>query len=421
MNDSSSLCWQTLGPKAPARAPERESLLGTLLTPALAPGGWLRDLLADRPGSTEPVLLVINDPHRSTQTRPVLAALAAALEHASLDVRFRILVATGTHRFDPAECATFERTTVAGCGLRVEALDWHDATDDARLAEIAGVRMHRWIADSARLLGIGSVEPHYFAGLTGAHKTLTIGCLARADIERNHAGALEPSSDVLCLAGNPVYDGVAAMLAGLRRAGKRLAAINQVVSGECLLAVTAGDPLKALSELAPLVREVYLHEVPAAADVLHLRVPPPLGRNFYQADKALKNNHRAVRDGGGIVLEAECAEGIGTDHFLGLLRRARDYAAARACVARDGYRLGDHKAVKLRHLTDPAQRGVRLVLVSPHVSDDDAALLGATRASSVDAALAHLAGQVTGRFETGLRIEDAGNVSVTAAAASAPA
>lgn len=401
-------------------APEPESLLQALLTPALAAGGWLRELLADRPDSTEPVLLVINDPHRSTQTRPVLTALAVALNQAGLDVRFRILVATGTHRFDAAECAAFERSIVAGCGLRVDALDWHDATDDARQMEVAGVRMHRWIADSGRLLGLGSVEPHYFAGLTGAHKTLTIGCLSRADIERNHAGALEPSSDVLGLAGNPVYDGVAAMLDGLRRAGKRLAAINQVVSGERLLALSGGDPLSALSELVPLVREVYLHELPTPADVLHLRVPPPLGRNFYQADKALKNNHRAVRDGGGIVLEAECAEGIGTDHFLGLLRRAPTYAAARDCVTRDGYRLGDHKAVKLRHLTDPAQRGVRLVLVSPHVSDDDAALLGATRAVTVEVALTHLAGRLAGQFENALRIEDAGNVSVTAPAASAP-
>jgi nickel-dependent lactate racemase len=157
---------------------------------------------------------------------------------------------------------------------------------------------------------------------------------------------------------------------------------------------------------------VYVRAIERPADVLRLRVPLPLGRNLYQADKALKNNHHAVRDGGGIVLEADCPEGIGPDAFMNLLRRAGDYATARQIVAQEGYRLGDHKAVKLRHLTDPAQRGVHVALVSPNVTVADVEIAGMSAFAEVTSAIDWLARVLTGPLERGLTVEDAGVVCV---------
>lgn len=265
------------------------------------------------------------------------------------------------------------------------------------------------------LLPIGSLEPHYFAGITGAHKTVTIGVLARRDIERNHRHALDPRSDVLALEGNPVYDGHATWVRALAHGGRRICALNQVVAEGAVIAAAAGDALETLHALAPTVRDVFCHTFPEPFDVLHLQVPDPLGRMLYQADKALKNNHRAVRDGGGIVLEADCREGIGPDAFFGLLRAADSYAAAVRHVDERGYRLGDHKAVKLRDLTDPARRGVRVALVSSEISDADARAAGMTRHASVAAALAWL--RATTDIRRGLRVHDAGNVCAVRAAA----
>jgi nickel-dependent lactate racemase len=412
MGIQNRLSWETIAPLLPSgrRRPPVELLGEAWRTcPALEP------FLGAAAAAGEPILLLVNDSHRSTQTRAALLALAGFLSGRFQTLRFRAVVATGVHRFSAAERRAFELATLAGTGLKVEDVVWHDADAADSLADLAGQRLNRRLAESRFLLPIGSVEPHYFAGVSGAHKTVTIGCLDRTGIERNHAGALQPAAEILCLSGNPVFDGIAAMLQGLHQAGKRICAINQVVRGGEIVAAVAGDPLETLDTLLPLVRRLYLRTVERPADLLHVRVPPPLGRNLYQADKALKNNHRAVRDGGGILLEADCSEGIGPDAFLSLLRRAGDYATACRIVAQEGYHLGDHKAVKLRQLTDPAQRGVRVALVSRNIAVEDAEAAGMSVFTHVESASQWLAAEIPDTLERGLVVEDAGFVSVAVA------
>ncbi len=409
MRDLASLHWDTIGPAsggASIPAPD-------ILRRAVSGSPVLEPFLNAAASTGQPVLLLVNDGHRSTLTNPALATLAEFSRALPAQPRFRALVATGTHRFSAEERRAFEALTFADCGLQIEAVAWHDVTDAAWLTAVNGMCLHRWLAESAFLLPIGSVEPHYFAGVTGAHKTVTIGCMAQEEIEGNHAGALAPESDVLRLHGNPVFDGIVEYLGKLQSAGKTICAINEVVRGGELIAAAVGDPLETLDRLLPTVRQVFVRPIERPADVLRLRVPLPLGRNLYQADKALKNNHLAVRDGGGIVLEADCPEGVGPDAFMNLLRRAGDYATARQIVAQEGYRLGDHKAVKLRHLTDPAQRGVRVALVSPHVSDADAESAGMKVFPKLAPALDWLARVVPGRLERGLIVEDAGVTCAT--------
>jgi nickel-dependent lactate racemase len=365
-------------------------------------------MLADAAEAGEPILLVINDPFRTTQTRAALRALAEIAAGLPRPPRFEVLVATGTHSIPTAGRAAFERMTLQDCGLSLTGVTWHDCRAEEELASVGGVRMNGRLVSARRLLAVGSVEPHYFAGFTGAHKTLTIGCMAHAAIEANHAGALDPASDLLCLRGNPVHEGIVRVLDGLKAAGKQIVAINQVVCGAELIAAAAGDPLETLDALVDTARRVYVHRLDRPVDVLHLRVPPPLGRNLYQADKALKNNHLAVRDGGGIILEADCQDGVGPDAFLNLLRRAPDYATACRIVEQEGYRLGDHKAVKLRHLNDPAQRGVHVALAARNVAVADAQAAGMRLFSSPQLALEALAAELQGPLERGLIVEDAG-------------
>ena len=362
---------------------------------------------ARRLAPTRAVTVAVNDPQRATRSDAVLSRLAPALAGKAV----RLLVACGTHRFGPAARRAFAQPLARI--LPAAEIAWHDCLADD-LVPVGGDpawRVHPWLVDdSAAVVAIGSVEVHYFAGLTGTHKTVTVGCGDRPSIEANHAGALSADSRPARLAGNPVHEGIAAMLVALQTR-RQVLAVNLLQVGERIVSAAAGTPLEALEALAPQARAIGCPRIPSPADALILDAEGVLGESFYQADKAIKNSEWAIRDGGCAVLVAPCPDGIGEDHFMDLLARCPTYEAAAEAVARQGYRLGDHKAVKLRYLTD--RRGVRVFAVSDGLSDKDLRVLGFARAADVEQGLA--AAGVDPARDTVYRVPDAANVSVTVA------
>ncbi|MCE5328407.1 MAG: lactate racemase domain-containing protein [Planctomycetaceae bacterium] len=352
-------------------------------------------------GELHTLTLLVNDPQRATDSGAILRALT---EHVDPS-RIRILVATGSHTFPQSERNTFERALLGG--LAVSQVQWHDASS-ASLQIVSGAwRGHPWLLEDAPLLAIGSVEPHYFAGFTGAHKTATIGCAAVEDITANHRHAVSPHCRPCRLDDNPVHEGIADMLAALLKL-RPVQAINLVQVGGQIVDAQPGSPLETLSLAAPAAIKAFCHSAPKPADALVAQVEGPLSVSLYQADKGIKNTEWALRDGGTLILEASCPKGIGQHQFTSILKRAATYDDACALVENDGYRLGDHKALRLRYLTDKKYRNVRLMIVSPGLTDQDAALLAATRYASVPEALK--AAGVNASGDTVYHVKDAGNV-----------
>jgi len=377
---------------------------------ALERAGMAEFLAGHRGG---PITVVVNDTHRMTDTRPFLAALLKAVDDAftpSARPPLRMLVAAGTHRSDRFERAGHEERMAAPFLKRFGEIAWHDCDDDARLCKIGEFRFHHWMEGGGTFLACGSTEPHYFAGVTGAHKTVTIGVMSRADIQNNHAQAMSKTAVGMKLDGNPIHAGVVKALDALEQSGARFLAVNQVIVGGRVVGVTAGHPLTALVEAVPLVRRCFTHAVDRPLDLIVARVGAPLDRDLYQADKGIKNTETAVKDGGLLVLDAECAKGVGIDHFVTLLQTAPSYVEAMMIVQQRGYRLGDHKAVKLRALTD--NRKVRIGLVSPHIDPQLGRVLG-MRIFRDRAEAAHWArGQLPSTRAHCLVVEDAGNLTL---------
>ena len=346
--------------------------------------------------------VMVNDPQRHTASREVLREISRHVAPRHV----RILVATGSHVFAQDVKRAFALHLRAD--LPFGEIAWHDCRS-ADLVPVGpgGWRGHPWLLEDPGLLAVGSTEPHYLAGFTGAYKTCTIGCASHEDIRTNHAAALTgPACRPCRLAGNPVHEGIARMVESLQ-AGRALCAVNLVQRGSRILAVAAGGPLEALGALTRAAESAFVRRIASPADAVVAEVTGPLAGSFYQADKGIKNNEWAVRDGGCLVLVAACENGIGQGRFVELLREAATYEQALALAGGRGYRLGDHKAVRLRHLTDPACRGVRVLLVCGGLTDEQARILGAARAETPEEAL-RSAGVDPDRDRV-VRISDAGN------------
>ena len=371
------------------------------------------DALRSLPNPPRSLTVLVNDAQRHTATGSVLPLLARRVGPA----RMRVLLATGSHAAPPGRArVNFERSILGD--VTPGELQWHDchaanlvriASPDDNATDATRWRCHPWLMESGSILAIGSVEPHYFAGWTGAHKTATIGLAAHDDIQANHAHALSPNCRPARLAGNPVAEGILAMLAALE-ATRPIAAINLVQAGPRIIAAAGGTVRSALKAALPSASAAFIRRIDQPADALIAEVAGPLGESFYQADKGIKNNEWAVRDGGCLILAAPCPQGIGQDHFVSLMRRAATHAQAVAAVESAGYRLGDHKAVRLRYLTDPARRAVKVYIVSDGISLHNANLLGLSKAPTIAAALANA--DISPSRNKVLQIQDAGNLCV---------
>jgi nickel-dependent lactate racemase len=136
-----------------------------------------------------------------------------------------------------------------------------------------------------------------------------------------------------------------------------------------------------------------------------------LDKSLYQADKGIKNVENAIRDGGVILLDAPCHEGVGIDRFLRLMKRASSYDDAIAIVRAEGYRLGDHKAVRLRALTE--NRGVSLGIVSTNLGEQEARIAGLESFEDAAAAMGWARAALGSGVSNAVIVEDAGNMTVT--------
>lgn len=376
---------------------------------ALAQAG-LPSFLAEAAARGGPLTVLVNDPHRFTDTRSFMDALVALLDRHGLPphrLPLRLLVATGSHRSTADERARHEAQMLGPHASRLGAIAWHDSRDSTTHRTVGEATLHHWMSEGGRYLACGSVEPHYFAGVTGAHKTLTVGVMSLASLTANHEHAMSSAVAPLKLQGNPVHEGIVRVLRDLEATGARLLVLNQVLTDGALAGCTAGPPLDALERALPLVGRCFGKPLARPLDLVIAHVRPPLDRDLYQAEKGIKNTEAGVRDGGVIVLDAACEQGLGLDQFVDLLRTAPTHADALSTVAARGYRLGDHKAVRLRALTDT--RGVRVALVSNGIDSALEATLGMTIFATRAAAATWVARQLPPAAH-GAVVEDAGNV-----------
>lgn len=344
------------GGSVPLSIPD-ERLLGMLEPPAraeAATGGELERAVAaplGRPplggfaAAGEAVLVLVNDATRPTPTASMLSALWDTI--GDWDLSF--LVATGTHA-DPSrdDC----RRIFGGHWDAIRhRVFFHDAGDSGGLTRVgttaAGTRvsLNKLALRADRILVLGSVESHYFAGYTGGRKIFLPGIAGRDAIEQNHRLAMSPEARALRLDGNPVHTDMDQVLDMLP--GSDIFALLVVQDRQHrVCAAAAGDIRQAFAAAASVVDEVASVPFTEKADIVVAVAEPPLDCNFYQAQKSIENGRLALREGGILILVSACGEGTGSTAFLGIMEEQGSPLRVLEGSESD-YRLGYHKAARL--------------------------------------------------------------------------
>ena len=252
------------------------------------------------------------------------------------------------------------------------------------------ILLNRAAVEADRVVILGSVEPHYFAGFTGGRKAFLPGVAGYATIEANHKLALDPRAAALELADNPVSQDMEDALAFVPK--KVFALMAVLDKGQGLSAITAGDLRLSFEAAVAKAKGIFAVAIPERADIVISVAKPPMDIDLYQSQKAIENGSLAVREGGCLILVSSCRDGVGDEAYMRLLSSERRPEAVLGRI-KEGYRLGYHKAGKI------AQAAMRSRILA--VSELDAATLGGAfmeKQPSLEAALATaLSGFAAGR------------------------
>lgn len=346
--------------------------------------GRLRDLVA--PGKR--VLILSDDNTRNTPVAGILPGLVAELRAGGLkDEDLTIMVALGTHRqMAPAELAA---KFGAGASGRFRILQ-HCFADEASLVDLGRteqgteIRVNRAVTEAEVVVGLGQVVPHRVAGYSGGSKIVQPGVCGAVTTGQTHwLSAAFWGEEILGKADNPVRR-------EMDEVGRRcnLAAIvNAVLDGAGrLMHLVCGEPVAAHRKACALSEGVYGVQIPRKAPIV-ITDSHPADLELWQGAKGYYSAELAVADGGVVILESPCPEGVAVSHPDVLHYGYRPYAEVKELVE-TGRLKNLTVAAHLVHVGRLVREKGRGILVSTGIGPEEAGRLGLLWAPDLSAAYA---------------------------------
>ncbi len=307
-----------------------------------------------KPG--EKLVVVVTDHTRATPTRELFPLLWERIRGTIAQEDVSLLIATGTHRAPTEE----ELDVILGEVRHEFSVLIHDC--DRNTVEIGtskhgtAIEIHRALVEADRIVSMGHIGMHYYAGYSGGRKNILPGVAGRATIEANHAQMMDPRSTACAYGGNPISEEMveAAQMVGLDLIVDVVFARDGSVGR-----IVVGEPEAAHAVGRAVWDEHFKVPFGEPADVVIASAGGhPKDINLYQAYKAQYNAMRTLRDGGILLLIAACTNGIGNAVFEEWIERTESPKDVFEIFAGEGFRLGGHKAVY--HVEDVSRAAIHL-------------------------------------------------------------
>jgi nickel-dependent lactate racemase len=299
--------------RLPALADPLEAVRQALQEPIGSPP------LAELVHAEDTVAIAFSDITRPTPTHVFLPAILEVLAAAGVPRDNVTLVnGTGMHRPDTREELIGMLGQEVVDGYRIVQHDARDRSQHAFLGHNkrgAEIWVNRdYLEASVRIL-TGFVEPHIFAGYSGGGKALLPGIAGADIIMSNHGGPMlaHPKATWCQTKGNPVFEEMREIALATRPTFLLNVTLNERKE---ITAVFAGELARAHDAGIAFAEKAYLRRVPQRYDIaIATNMGYPADINLYQSIKGMSVAGQAVRQGGAVLLAAECAEGMGQPHY----------------------------------------------------------------------------------------------------------
>ena len=178
------------------------------------------------------------------------------------------------------------------------------------------IELNSLIADAEKILCVGGMLPHYFAGFGGGPKLIMPGCASRNCIIANHRMTIHPEKDYPpgcrpgLIAGNPIIEDIIDAVSSL----KQIYYIGIILGDEEKpFEIFAGELIDIYRKMASRAVDLFGVESDRKADLV-IACPGgyPKDIDLLQSHKSLLHASYALKEGGELLFFAECVDGIGS-------------------------------------------------------------------------------------------------------------
>ncbi|MBS3994641.1 MAG: nickel-dependent lactate racemase [Alkaliphilus sp.] len=199
------------------------------------------------------------------------------------------------------------------------------------------------VVKADRIVCLGNVEYHYFAGYSGGAKAIMPGVSSHEAIQANHSNMVKVEAHTGNLTTNPVRQDI-------DEVGQFIKIdfiLNVVINSKKeILKAYSGNYIDAHREACNYLDRLYKIKLIAPADVVIVSAGGyPKDINLYQAQKALDNAKHAVKKGGIIIWVASCKEGFGEKTFENWMLNKTPHQMIQDI--KESFVLGGHKAASI--------------------------------------------------------------------------
>ena len=198
--------------------------------------------------------------------------------------------------------------------------------------------LNRHIVEADLRIITGFIEPHFFAGFSGGVKGIMPGCAGLETVMSNHGAKNigDPQATFGVTEGNPLWEELRDI--ALKTGPSFL--LNVTLNEQRdITNVFAGDIIEAHKTGCAFVKKSAMQPVEQPFDiVVTTNSGYPLDLNLYQGVKGMSAGARVLKEGGTLILAAECREGVPDGSPLDdLLRSAGSIEEILAMLSTPGF------------------------------------------------------------------------------------
>ncbi len=279
--------------------------------------------LKDLAFGKEKIVIIVCDNTRYLPQKEILPFVLEELRRANIPKEYiEIIIATGTH--DPMTLEEIKEMLGKDITDQYTVTN-HNAYDESNLVFLGNSRklkvpiyLNKTVVEADLRIGIGTVDPHIFAGYSGGNKILSVGVAGVESIAQTHnPKVMEDKNTKFGDIENNTFRDFINEVASIVKIDFLINVVQN--SKKELISAFTGDAILAYGEAVKAAKRMYEVKVERQGDIVITIPKYPKTLNLYQAIRSINSvvlfKKPIVKEGGTVVLPAECWKGIGSEDF----------------------------------------------------------------------------------------------------------